>query len=149
MRLAWVTWSDVNELMYCTRRLDDAGSQVGVLGPCWHQTAGEPPKKMLSWLNIGRPDRTAPNAVPWGRCAVELTSDTQGATATLVTPTSREVLETWKPDASVGGDRFALELSFSPEGQWMAVAHVAVHLGEGERIVEIPSVDIRTVPACR
>ena len=149
LRLGWVTWSDVNEIVYCNQRLDDAGNRVGVLGPCWHQTAGEPPKKMMSWLNAGRPDATPPNAVPWERCSVELRGDTQAASATLLTPTSRELLDDWKPDAQIGGDRFADELSFSPEGKWMAVVHVALHLGEGERIVEVPSVDIRPVPACR
>jgi hypothetical protein len=149
VRLGWITWSDVNEVIYCTRRLDDAGGQIGVLGPCWQMTAGERPKKILSWLNAGRPDQTPPNAVPWSRCSVELKGDTQGASAILVTPTTREVLEDWKPEPSVGGDVYGLELSFSPEGQWLAVAHLAVHLGEGERIVEIPSVDIRTIPACR
>jgi len=58
MRLGWVTWSDVNEIVYCNQRLDDNGIRVGVLGPCWHEVAGEPPKKMLSWLNAGRPDAT-------------------------------------------------------------------------------------------
>ena len=120
-----------------------------MLGPCWQLTAGERPKKMLSWLNAGRPDHSAPNSVPWPRCAVELKGDSKMASATLLTPTSRESIEEWKPDAQVGGDLYGLELSFSPEGQWMAVVHVAVHLGDGERIVEIPSVDIRPVPACR
>src|SRR5262249_35116460 len=128
---------------------DDGGAQVGVLGPCWRLVAGEAPRKMLSWLNAGRPDDSAPNAVPWSRCSVELKGDVQGATATLVTPTGRETLEDWKPSAEVGGDLFGVELSFSPEGRWMALVRVAVHLGEGERIVEIPEVEIRPVPACR
>ena len=55
----------------------------------------------------------------------------------------------WKPAATVGGDIYADELSFSPEGKWMAVAHLGIHLGEGERIVEIHGVDIKEVPACR
>ena len=104
---------------------------------------------MLSWLNAGRADNTSPAAVPWQRCSVELKGDAQGASATLVSPTGREPLDDWKPDASVGGDVYAVELSFSPEGQWMAVARLGVHLGEGERIVEIHGVEIRAVPACR
>jgi hypothetical protein len=149
MRLGWVTWSDVNELIFCNRRLDDNGQTVGVVGPCWRQSAGEPPKRILSWLNAGRPDETPPNAGPWDRCSVEVQGDTRGALATLLTPTGRESIEDWKPDAKVGGDVYAVELSFSPEGRWMAVARVAIHLGEGERIIEIPSVEIRAVPACR
>ena len=149
LRLGWVTWSDVNEILYCNRRLDDSGGQVGVLGPCWRLTAGESPRRILSWLNAGRSDETSPNAVPWTRCSVALSGDTQGASATLLTPTSRDLIDDWKPDASTGGDRFAVELSFSPEGKWMAVVRVAVHLGDGERIVEIPSVEIRPLPACR
>jgi hypothetical protein len=112
-------------------------------------TAGEPPKQMLSWLNAGRPDATPPNATPWDRCSVELHGDTQGASAIMHTPTGTEPIDEWKPDAKTGGDVFADELSFSPEGRWMAVVHLAIHLGEGERIIEIPSVDIRTIPACR
>jgi hypothetical protein len=104
---------------------------------------------MLSWLNAGRPDNTPPNAVPWQRCAVELAGDHNGATATLLTPTGRQPIDEWKPDAAVGGDLFADELSFSPEGKWMGVAHLAIHLGEGERIIEIHGVDIKQVPACR
>jgi hypothetical protein len=149
VRLGWITWSNVSELIYCNRRVDDNANQVGVLGPCFRLAAGEQPKKIVSWLNAGRSDEAAPNATPWPRCSIELKGDTQGASATMVTPTTRELIEDWKPDASVGGDVYGLELSFSPEGQWMAIVHVAVHLGEGERIVEIPQVDIRPLPACR
>ncbi len=145
IRLGWITWSDVNELIYCTRRIDDEANQVGVLGPCWRESAGEAPKKMFAWLNAGRRDDSAPDRGPWDRCAVEL----KDTTAVLVTPTERTVLDDWKPGNDVPGDRFLVELSFSPEGKWMAVEHVAVHLGEGERIIEIPSVEIRPVPACR
>jgi hypothetical protein len=149
MRLGWLTWSDVNELVYCNQRLDDAGNRVGVLGPCWHLTAGEAPKKMLSWLNAGRPDDRPPNAVPWSRCHVELEGNAQGAHATLVSPTASEPLDAWKPGPEVPGDVYAVELSFSPEGKWMAVAHLGVHLGEGERLIEFHDVEIRSVPACR
>jgi hypothetical protein len=149
MRLGWITWSDVNEIVYCNQRLDDDGNRIGVLGPCWHLVAGESPKKMMSWLNAGRADDTSPNQVPWQRCSVELKGDAQSATATIVSPTERAPLDEWKPDAKVGGDLFAVELSFSPEGKWMALAHLGVHLGEGERIIEFSSVEIRPVPACR
>jgi hypothetical protein len=145
IRLGWITWSDVNELIYCTRRLDDDGNQEGNLGPCWRQSAGDKPKKMFAWLNAGRPDDSAPDNGPWDRCAAEV----KNATAVLVTPTERTLIDDWRPTLDTHGDRFLVELSFSPEGKWMAVEHVAVHLGEGERIVEIPSVEIRPVPACR
>jgi hypothetical protein len=144
MRLGWITWSDVNELIYCTRRIDDDGNQVGNLGPCWRQAAGDKPKKMFAWLNAGRPDDSAPNKGPWDRCALEA----KDTTVVLATPTERNIVEEWHP-GTTPGDRFAVEVSFSPEGKWMAVEHVAVHLGEGERIIEVPSVEIRPVPACR
>ena len=153
MRLGWVTWSDVNEIIYCNQRLDDNGNRIGVLGPCWHLVAGEAPQKMMSWLNAGRPDDKSPNAVPWQRCSIELhgslKGDAQGASATLVSPTGREPIDEWKPDPKRSGDVYAVELSFSPEGKWMAVAHLGVHLGEGERVIEIHDVEIRAVPACR
>src|SRR5262249_32375616 len=146
MRLGWITWSDVNEVVYCNQRLDDNGTRIGVLGPCWHLAAGERPKQMMSWLNAGRPDATSPGPGPWDRCSVKLTGDPPGAAATLVTPTGEEPIDDWKPDATVGGDVFADELSFSPEGKWMAVAHLGIHLGEGERIVEVHDVEIKQVP---
>ncbi|HXU70599.1 MAG TPA: hypothetical protein VN947_14780 [Polyangia bacterium] len=149
IRLGWVTWSDVNEIVYCNQRLDDNAQRIGVLGPCWHETVGERPKQMMSWLNAGRPDATPPNAVPFSRCSVELAGDSHGASATLVTPTGREPIDDWKPDATVPGDLFADELSFSPEGKWMAVVHLGIHLGEGERIIEVHDVDIKQIPACR
>jgi hypothetical protein len=145
LRLGWITWSDVNELIFCTRRLDDDANQVGNLGPCWRQAAGDQPKKMFAWLNAGRPDDTPPNRGPWDRCLAEI----KDTTVVLATPTERTLLDDWKPGNDVQGDRFTVELSFSPEGKWMAVEHVAIHVGEGERIIEIPSVEIRPVPACR
>jgi hypothetical protein len=145
LRLGWITWSDVNELIFCTRRIDDDANQVGNLGPCWRQAAGDQPKKMFAWLNAGRPDDTPPDRGPWDRCLAEI----KDTTVVLATPTERTVLDEWKPGNDVQGDRFAVELSFSPEGKWMAVEHVAIHVGEGERIIEIPSVEIRPVPACR
>ena len=57
-----------------------------------------------------------------------------------MTPTGRDTLDDWKPDATVGGDLFADELSFSPEGKWMAIVRLGIHLGEGERIIEIHGV---------
>lgn len=149
LRLGWITWSDVNEVVFCTRRLDDGGNQVGVLGPCWRQTVGDKPKKLFSWLNGGRSDDTPPNSGPWQRCAVKLESTNKEAKATLLTPTGSEPLDDWTPPPEVNGDLFADELSFSPEGKWMAVLHLAVHLGEEERIIEPSWVDIRPVPACR
>ncbi|HWE27885.1 MAG TPA: hypothetical protein VHB97_07775 [Polyangia bacterium] len=140
-RLGWITWSDVNEIVYCNQRLDDAGNRVGVLGPCWQEAAGEPPKKMMSWLNAGRPDETLPNAVPWQRCSVEL----HDGSAVMHTPTTQQQLELWH---AAGNDAHT-ELSFSPEGKWMAIVDLVVHRGEGEQIVEIDHVLIEPVPACR
>jgi hypothetical protein len=148
-RLGWVTWSDVNELIYCNRRIDDEGNQVGVLGPCFRLTAGERPKQIMSWTNAGRPDATPPLKGPWDRCNLEQHGNSDGAQLALVTPTGKEPIEDWRPDAKVGADLYSLEASFAPEGPWMAVVHVATHLGDGERIIEIPFVDIRAVPACR
>ena len=145
LRLGWITWSGVDELIYCTRRLDDDANQVGNLGPCWRQSAGDKPKKMFAWLNAGRPDDSPPDKGAWDRCLLEI----KDTSITMVTPTERTLLDDWHPGNDVPGDRFIDEVSFSPEGKWMAVEHVAVHLGEGERIVEIPSVEIRPVPACR
>ena len=85
--------------------------------------------------NAGRPDaaqrRAAGATAARSRCWCRKSAGDAGH------PTGREPIDDWKPDATVGGDIFADELSFSPEGKWMAVAHLGIHLGEGERIIEI------------
>jgi hypothetical protein len=155
MRLGWITWNNADELMYCNRRIDDNGNPVGVLGPCWRLAAGEAaPHKMVSWLNIGRMDDKLPDVGPWPRCSVELEPakllpKAEPARAWLRSPSGRNVLDEWAPDAGVNGDAFVIELSFSPEGKWMAVAHLAIGLGEGERAVDFSSVTLRELPACR
>jgi hypothetical protein len=67
----------------------------------------------------------------------------------LASPTQRTWLDEWSPDAKINGDVLAVELSFSPEGHWMAVAHLAIGLDDRERTIEISAVSIRELPACR
>jgi hypothetical protein len=154
LRLGWLTWSNPTTVLYCNRRIDDQGNPVGVTGPCWRQEAGDAPHRIVTWTNAGRPDPAPPTQGPWDRCAIEL-EDAQlvpvakPARAFVVSPTGKTLIEEWTADPKLNGDLFALEVSFSPEGQWMAVAKLAIGLGEGERTVEMAGVDILPVPACR
>jgi hypothetical protein len=154
-RLGWLTWSNPTTILYCNRRIDDQGNPVGVTGPCSRLEAGEQtPHRIVDWTNAGRPDSTAPTAGPWDRCSIEL-EDAQlvptpkPARAFVVSPTGKTLIEEWTPDPKINGDVFALEVSFSPEGKWMAVARLAIGLGEGERTIEVSGVNIWPVPACR
>jgi hypothetical protein len=154
-RLAAVLWPTASGFIYCNRRLDDDAHPVGVAGPCSRIDAGErEPHRIVSWASLGRFDATPAQAGPWDRCRAELEDATlvptrRPARAWLVTPTGRTLLEEWTPEADLTGDVYTIELSFAPEGQWMAVEHVMVGLGEGERVVEVTGVAIRQVPACR
>jgi hypothetical protein len=153
-RLAAVMWPTASGFIYCQRRLDDDARPIGVAGPCFRMDAGErDPHRIVSWASLGRFDGTPPNAGPWDRCHAELEDarphEHRPARAWLVTPTGRTLVEEWSPEPELTGDVFTLELSFAPEGQWMAVEHVMVGLGEGERTVEVTGVALRPVPACR
>ena len=160
LRLAAVTWPTGTAVMYCTRRLDDFGKPVGVAGPCYRLEAGdEKPLKVLSWAALGRFETSSPDTAPsslGGRCKIELVQGQRApelvpARVTWVTPTRRQVLDDWMPTddpAAIEADGFTVETSFAPEGEWMAILHVAVGLGEGERVVQVPSAKLLKVPAC-
>jgi hypothetical protein len=154
LRLAAVMWPNGHSAIYCTRRLDDYGKPVGVAGPCRRLEAGETDTvKILSWATLGRFDNTPPDAVPsslGGRCTIEITQGKKDAPATLtwVTPSRREELDRWTLDPNSYADAFTSEASFAPEGEWMILLHVTVGLGDGERIIEVPSVRMIKVPAC-
>lgn len=160
LRLAAVMWPSATSIITCTRRLDDSARSVGVPGPCRKLEAGEPePQKVLSWATLGRFDGSAPDAPPpssGGRCHIELVKGQLGpsarpATATWVTPTRRESLDSWTPGAepaSVDMDAYTIETSLAPEGEWLAILRVAVGLGDGERVVEVARARLLRIPAC-
>lgn len=159
VRLAAVMWPTKKAVITCTRRIDDAAQPIGVPGPCKRLEAGETdPVKILSWATLGRFDDDAPDSVPksfGGRCKLEIEpgqrQPLREATLTWVTPTKRVKLDDWMPtdDAeAVEADQFTIESSFAPEGEWLAILHVAVGLGEGDRIIQVPGVKIVAVPAC-
>lgn len=160
VRLAAVMWPTGKSVIACTRRLDDQGRPVGVAGPCTKLEAGENDAvKVLSWATLGRFDDTPPDVGPAsvnGRCRFEI-EDAQkipslkAAKLWWVTPTKRQELAAWTPDAEKGvadSDAFTLEVSLAPEGEWLAILRVAVGLGEGERIVQVASMNLVRVPAC-
>jgi hypothetical protein len=153
-RLAWITWPDVDAMIYCTKRVDGHGLPVGVPGPCLRFAAGEEPRKVVSWMSLSRTDPSPPTRAPDPRCRVELepaklVPTPTPARAWWVTPTERTLLDEWMPEPRTQGDRFMIEPTFSPEVKWMGVLHVVVQLGIDEVIISVDSAAIRPVPACR
>jgi hypothetical protein len=153
VRLGWVAWADDKTLFACTRRVDDAGAPVGVLGPCaQYDDAGR--HAILSWANTEAPDRTRSDASPLPGCRValedaQLAPEPKPARAWLVAPSGRVLLDAWQPEATLTADAYAVEPSFSPDGKLVAYVHVAVGLGEGERIVEVAGVKLAPAPSCK
>lgn len=153
-------WPNGKSIIYCTQRIDDNAQPTGVAGPCLRLEAGEQnATKVISWATLGRFERSSPSTVPTsfgGRCKIELTQgqripSLRSATLTWVTPTKREVIDDWLPtdeNAIVEADAFTTEATFAPEGEWFAILHVAVSLGDGERVVSVPSAKLLKVPAC-
>jgi hypothetical protein len=158
-RLAAVMWPVAKAIIYCTRRIDDYARPVGVAGPCKRLEAGDPePVSTISWATLGRFENSAPDAMPasvGGRCHLEITQGQRAPAATpalltWVAPSGKTVLEAWTPSGAdaVDTDAYTLEATFAPEGEWMAILHVAVGLGDGERIVKVPYAKMIRVPAC-
>jgi hypothetical protein len=159
-RLAAVMWPVAKAIIYCTRRLDDYAQPVGVAGPCWRLEAGDPePSKTLSWSTLGRFETSPPDTTPasyGGRCHLEIeqgqrTPALKPARLTWVTPSGRKVLDDWMPTDdpdAIEADGYTIETTFAPEGEWMAILHVAVGLGDGERVVRVPHAKMIRVPAC-
>ena len=159
VRLAAVMWPTRKAIITCTRRIDDQAHAVGVAGPCMRLEAGEPePVKVVSWATLGRFDDDAPDHVPasfGGRCKLEIVpgqrTPLRETTLTWVTPTKRVKLDDWMPsddEAVIEADRFTIETSFAPEGEWLAILRVGVGLGDGERIVQVASAKLVATPAC-
>lgn len=159
VRLAAVMWPTRKAIITCTRRIDDEAHAVGVAGPCMRLEAGEPgPVKVMSWATLGRFDDDAPDRVPasfGGRCKLEITQGQSAplreATLTWVTPTKRVKLDDWMPSdeaAAIEADRFTIEATFAPEGEWLAILRVGVGIGEGDRIVQVASAKLIPTPAC-
>jgi hypothetical protein len=154
LRLGMVTWTREDRLVYCNRRLDDAGTPVGVSGPCFSLVAGaEEPHRIVAFSNAERADTSPPDAFPSDKCRIELAAgrfapDVAPARATLVGPSGRQLLDEWTPPPEVQADAFQIEATVSPRGTWLALVRLAIGLGEGERTVEIAGASIRKTPPC-
>ena len=153
-RLAWVAWAgDRPAFGACGRRTDDLAS-LGQRGRCWvvEGPGAAPVERDWTALPGFVQDRSPVDQAP-GRCRVAV-DDVGGdpaappARATLVGPGGAQEIAAWAVPATVDGDYFALETSFSPDGRWLAVVRAAVGLG-GERLVEIAGVEVRPAPPCR
>ena len=152
-RLGWLTRDDPDTLVTCNRRVDDQGNGVGILGPCAKVGTDGVSHTIVSWTNAEHPDTSAADAGPWHGCWLEL-DDAQlvpretPARAWFVTPGEKRLLEEWHPEPTLTADQYRLEASISPEHKWLALAHLAIGLGEGERIVEIPAARLLPLPDC-
>jgi hypothetical protein len=152
-RLGWVVWSDPNTLVSCAHRVDDSGGIIGDPGPCKMNVAGEGSKPVAAPA-VGRMDSTSPQKTPDARCSIELvpahlTPPAAPARAYWQTPSGRELIAEWNPEAKLEADQYQLETAISPEGQWMAIIYLAIGRGEGELRVDIPRVELRAIPACK
>jgi hypothetical protein len=143
-RMAWAAWNSDTVLFYCNRRLDDQGNQVGVIGPCHRIKQDDTPHLLVAFTNVNRPDTSPPNAGP---CNIEL-EDAQlvpqkkPARALI----GERVLEEWMPEGD--GDVFVIETLPSPDGKLLAILHVAIGLGEGERTIEVSGARVIPAPSC-
>ena len=71
------------------------------------------------------------------------------ARASLVGPGGRQLLDEWRVPREVDGDYFAVEIRVSPDGKRIAVLHVSVGIGDGDRLVRVESAEVRPAPPCR
>jgi hypothetical protein len=143
-RQAWVAWNNDTTLFYCNRRIDDRGNQIGVIGPCFRIKENDTPHRLVNFTNVNQPDTSPPNAGP---CHIEL----EDAQLVPFKKPARALiggkpLEEWMPDGE--GDVFMVETIPSPDGKLLAILHVAVGIGEGERIVEVSGARVIPAPAC-
>jgi hypothetical protein len=154
LRLGWLMWTSASTVVFCHRRLDDDGNPVGVTGPCFKSSVDNPnPGRIVAFVSPGKPDPAPPNVAPPG-CTIELEEAQlvpapKPARAWLVSSTGKTLLEEWSPAREVNGDRFVLETSLSPDGKWLALARLAVGVGEGERSIEPASIVFKPVSSCR
>jgi hypothetical protein len=154
-RLGWVSWQDAESIIYCNRRVDDNGGPIGVLGPCSQLGADGTPHRLVSWLNSESPDRSNSDATPLAGCTLEqedaqLAPQPKPARVFITGKSGRTLLDEWSPDhARLTADAYSIEPSFGPDGKTIALLHLAVGLGEGERTIEIPSATLRPAPDCK
>ena len=128
-----------------------------MLGPCYRIGPDDVLHHMISGLNDNHPDEiVAVDASPWTAAT---------SSSTRCSSCRRPVPAHASADRPVGAPhasgrvvpagerdrprRVRLEVSFFPGGRWMAVARVAIGVGEGERTLEIAVRPAVPVAACR
>ena len=142
-RLARTSWKSDTARACGTRGACVAASPSGAL-------ANDPGE--AGFAVDGSPVDAMPGA--GGRCRVvddDVLASSKGppARATLWGPSGATPLAAWQPPVTVDGDYFALETSFSPDGKWLAIARLAVHLGDEAPVVDVAGLEVRAAPACR
>jgi hypothetical protein len=136
-RLGWVTWADDETLVGCSRRIDDEGNPVGVLGPCKKVGPDGVVRPLVSWLNAEAPDRS-----PLG-FRVEPSRRPDEAPARLWA--GKMLIEAWTPEKELTADEYRVEATRSPAGKWLGLVHLAIGIGEGQRTIEVTG--LRLIPA--
>ena len=156
LRLGWVSWNEPREIVACTRRVDDNGNTVGVMGPCYRIGDDSTAHRLVSWLNGDDPDRNPANVIlaDWeNRCSLiiedyQAVPSPRPARLIMITPSGKKVLDEWTPSPKDEGDAFQVEATFSTDGTVMASVHLSIGLGEGERIIGIAGAKVFSTPAC-
>lgn len=156
-RLAVVGWDAGGAFWACARRAEEfAPGAAEKIGRCVVVAAPGAEAKAAAFApGAFTRDVSPPDAAP-GRCRV-LHEDIPGdpglppeaaARATLVGPGARAPIDAWRPPLSVDGDYFALETSFSPGGDWLAIVRTAVGRGEGEQSADVVAASVLVAPRC-
>ena len=152
-RLGWSAWRGDGAFAICGRRTSDLTTAGKLRGCLQVPAAGAASFPLAGELDaFGSRDATSPEAA-LGGCQIVLDDVVAAASgpparATLIGKTTRTLLGEWRPALNIDGDYFALEVSFSPDGKWLALARIAVGLGE-DQTVDIAGVEVRGTPPCR
>lgn len=152
VRLGWSAWRADGTFAICGRRTN-AFEEAGSLRGCLAVRAPQLPAMSLDWTKDASfvHDATPPDRAP-GSCRVLLedivpTPLGPPARTTLVSPRQRLKLAEWLPAATIDGDYFTIEASFSPDGRWLALARLAIGIGE-DRTVDVVDVELQPAPPC-
>ena len=71
------------------------------------------------------------------------------ARALIEGPRERALVASWSPPPEVDGDRFVIEVSFSPDGRWIGIARESIGVGDSDMLVRVEQVEVKPAPRCR
>ncbi len=145
-RFAEVAWKPDGTFRYCSVR----GKPIKCMTIAKAGDAPQPAPDADASFAI---DRSPPSSAT-GNCKVAF-DDAGGdpgappAKASLRGPAGTQPIDEWHPAQTDNGDFFLVETSFSPDGKWLAVLHVAVGVGIDEQTADVIHAEVRAAPICR